>query len=220
MMTMTSSSSSATAAVPVVDRPAISYRNAKEDDLDTIATLLTDCFDGPFAWYQAVPRKIAILQMRSQLADRFFRYVLQRRKHAMLVAVHEDQVIAFLELGTMPCPVIRNGTTEHAEEEVPFLGNIAVLEGFRRLKIASKLLKLAYKVAEKWQDKEIFVAVESNNEAALKLYQRAGFTIELDERELIDPPSSVKVPRIFLSIPIRAKEELVVSEPSSPVITS
>lgn len=183
---------------------SITYRNAREDDLAHIATLLTDTFEGPYAWYRQINRRIDIEQMRSQLADRFFRFVLAKKKHSMIVAMHNNDVIGFLELGTLPCPVPRNvtwqNTTVASTAEVPFLGNIAIATDFRRKQVASKLLMIGNKIVQKWNDTEVFVAVECDNTAALRLYQKTGFEVELDERDLIQPPK--RNPRIFLRLPI------------------
>ena len=50
--------------------------------------------------------------------------------------------------------------------------------------IGYRLVAIGGKVAQKWGDTAVFVAVENDNEAALELYRRAGFRQVLDEAEL------------------------------------
>lgn len=73
-----------------------------------------------------------------ELEERFERLVLQRSRHAMVVAVDGDceEVIGFLEIGSLPSPVPRTvtwkGASMEGHPEVPFLANVVVDEPYRR----------------------------------------------------------------------------------------
>jgi len=95
----------------------------------------------------------------------------------------EDQVIGFLEMGTLPPPVSNPAI---ASVELPYIGNVAVSNDVRRRKVGSTLVRLATKIASKWCAPSpetstpsfppfLFLSVERENRDALKFYERLGF---------------------------------------------
>ena len=74
----------------------------------------------------------------AQLTQRFERLVSQGLKHAMVVAVDpsSDAVVGFLEVGTLPSPILMTVSWQGADlegfPEVPYLANVVVDERFRR----------------------------------------------------------------------------------------
>lgn len=81
------------------------------------------------------------------------------------------------------------------EDEVPYLGNVAVKEKARRQGIGRKLVQLSMKLAAKAGEQALYVIVDSSNDKALLMYKSLGFTCCLDERDLI---SRRRAPRVFL----------------------
>ena len=90
---------------------------------------------------------------------------------------------------------------------------MAVSRYYRRQSIASKLVKISFKLLEKWNDNVLYAAVDCSNIAAITCYQSLGFVIVLDERELINRKASA-VPRLFM------KKTLNNSSSSTTTITS
>ena len=67
----------------------------------------------------------------------------------------------------------------------------------RRQGIGQRLIKIAMKlVQDKWKDNIIYVAVDGDNTPALDMYAKNGFSVVLDERQLIN--RSRGTARLFL----------------------
>jgi len=116
----------------------------------------------------------------------------------MFVAVRNDVVIGFVEIGMLPPPSQWfNGSSNVTD--FPYLGNLAVSTEERRQGIGRKLVKLGIKVASKWGDDKLFAAVKIDNMEAVRLYESLGFTLFLDESTDIYR-SSTKPPRLFYFI--------------------
>ena len=62
----------------------------------------------------------------------------------------------------------------HVIDEI-HIGNLAVSPKFRRLGIASSLIKNIIKLGQQWQVKRITIEVRQSNENAIKLYHGFGF---------------------------------------------
>ena len=168
----------------------IEYRNAQAQDLEGMATLCADIFDGPFPWHQPLARTKSIQEYKTQFSDRLLRLVDGGIKHAMIVAVKEEQsnnIIGFLEVGMLPCPVERNMVLEQpisntitssssssssesiwedvakaqsqgikSRSDVPYLGNVAVQETYRRQGVGQKLVRIGMKIAQKWKENDVW----------------------------------------------------------------
>ena len=170
----------------------IDYRNAQISDIESIAALCAEIFDGPFPWHQPLARTKSIGEYKTQFNDRLLRLVDGGIKHAMIVAVDEDNsdeaksshVIGFLEVGMLPCPVEPNVVSEQQpisntiastssesiwedvakaqsqastrRNDVPYLGNVAVLETYRRQGVGQKLVRIGIKIAEKWKENDVW----------------------------------------------------------------
>lgn len=124
-------------------KPAISYRNAREQDLPRVARLVSDTFSGPYALHQLLQKEKDYKSSLEQFNDRYDKFILQRRKkHAMVVSVHDPlastnssdvaaavtDLCGFLELGVLPSPVPVNvslpvGVTILATTDQPYLGS-------------------------------------------------------------------------------------------------
>lgn len=79
----------------------------------------------------------------------------------------------------------------------PPTGNLAVDEAYRRRGIATKLIRVAEKVVEKWGDKYLFAGVDCTNEGAIAMYLGLGYKVVLDERDLINRTAR-GIPRLFI----------------------
>jgi len=189
----------------------LEFRNAKAEDIPAIALLCSETFEGPFAWHQSIQKAASVKGYSQQLQDRYQRLVLGGYKHSMCVALEviEEAVatspppppllVGFLEVGMLPSPIAEEvewqGALVKANIEKPYLGNVAVAETARRRGIGSKLVRIGAKMAEKWKENKLLVAVDAVNSKALALYNKLGFVVIKDERDNINMKAE---PRIFL----------------------
>jgi len=170
----------------------IKYRNVKVGDIKSLAELCTETFEGPFEWHQVLKRQSYEREYQEQLGQRLERMVNGGAKHAMILGeCGEAGVVAFVEIGLLPSPLVTkeaglDGEETEVRRDVPYLGNVAVSSARRREGIGSKLVRIAEKLAQKWQEADLFVAVEAGNFPALKMYERMGFKLILDERDNIN----------------------------------
>ncbi len=179
------------------DSRQISYRNAQPDDLNKIAELCVDEFDGPFPWYKKMEKFSKVKDLSQQLKLRYNTLILQERKHAMISAVesvnlsqNQQKIVGFVEVGMLPSPFLssvelQDGTITRRREESLYLGNVVVNREYRRQGIGRRLLYISIKVSEKFQEKDLFVTVEKDNETALAFYDNLGF--ELMDQSLLNP---------------------------------
>lgn len=220
-------------------RLPVSYRNAQPEDLRQTATLCTDVFEGPFQWYESLKRLGAIEKLYHQLNERHLRFVQGQLKHAMIVATDEAEregkgtIVGFLEIGLLPAPVnadvedcsanissisridapiAESPQKESKRPDVLYLGNVVVSEQYRRRGIASKLLKIAEKIAVKFQETCLYVAVENANKEALQFYAARQFDVVLDESQLIGGRRNQQ--RIFLKKEISSTSSTTTSSAS------
>jgi len=203
-------------AFALSNSPKISFRKARVDDMGQIATLMVDVFDEVPGW-NVVQRKIAENGYKMQLGER-----MESGCTSMIVACDEieDRIAAFLELGTMPSPVpvvtVWEGMETETRPEIPYLGNLAVSPLYRRQKIGTRMVKLACRMAAKWSaplapgaegegegeggakghEHAIFLAVDADNFAAIRMYGALEFDIILDETQEISRPAN-RPPRLF-----------------------
>ena len=186
------------------NRFQLSLRNAVQADLKQVATLCAEVFEGPFDWYQFVNQKRAIQGYYEQLSKRH-RLVTDGYKHAMIVACErteqdEEVIRGFIEIGTLPSPILEtqeiHGTVQQVRPERPYFGNVVVDTAVRRQGVGAKLVKVGMNIVKrKWKDECVFVAVDSDNDAARLMYEKLGFTIALDETLMINRRRGP--PRVF-----------------------
>lgn len=104
-------------------------------------------------------------------------------------SAQKDYVVGFVEIGMLPSPIKEekewNGVLTKATVDVPYLGNLVVDNEWRRNGIASKMVRIVLKVAEKWQYEKLYLAVDFDNSNALSLYKKLGFDCILDEQDMI-----------------------------------
>lgn len=201
------------------DSKQISYRNAKSDDLNKIAELCVDEFDGPFPWYKKMERLSKVNDLSQQLKLRYNTLILQERKHAMIIAVEsanlsQDQprIVGFVEVGMLPSPFfssveLQDGIITRRREESLYLGNVVVNQEYRRQGIGRRLLYISIKVSQKFQEKELFVTVRKDNEAALAFYDSLGF--ELIDQSQLNPIFGTDSKNVaVLKYDLRGEEEI------------
>ena len=192
-----------------ISSPVIEFRNAKECDLPRISDLCVNEFEGPFGFFDGIRKNAALDDYLKEFQKRYTDLVLEKRKHAMIIGVINNEVVCFCEVGMLPSPKVVfvksswNGEEtqvrqENSYIEVPYIGNVVVSDQFRRKGYGSKLIRISMKIAEKWSEDSLFVAVAVDNINAQAMYQKLGFVLVLDERDLINRTSK-KVPRLFFS---------------------
>jgi ribosomal protein S18 acetylase RimI-like enzyme len=184
----------------------IDFRNAKEQDIPAIAVLCSDVFDGPFEWFKEIQKQKSINDFSKQLSERFSNLVTKGMKHGMIVATDSEagnKLVAFLEIGSLPSPVTETaewqGGVAQVRPDVPYLGNVAVSGDYRRQGLGSKLVKIGKRMAEKWGEKKLYVAVDSTNGPAIAMYEKLNFVKVLDESDNINRRAD-KTPRLFMAI--------------------
>lgn len=122
------------------------FREMLNEDLDQIITIELDLFDKT-AW-----SKDLFLDELARMPDtRWYQVMLD-----------QDQVIGYIGLAV-------NG-------EVADIQTIAVIEAAQQKGLGSRLLELAIKEAKNRGAQEMFLEVATQNEAAINLYRKFGFT--------------------------------------------
>jgi ribosomal protein S18 acetylase RimI-like enzyme len=180
-----------------------SYRNAKEGDLNSIAELVAETFEGPFGFLQVLQKKASYDNFQEQFSSRYNNLVMGGKKHAMFVAVDEEtqRLEGFLEIGALPSPIPVDvkfaGITMPIVTDIPYLGNVAVSEDSRRKGIASRLIRIGEKIAGKWGDRYICAAVDCENQQALSMYKKLNFDVVRDERDSMNR-NMKNPPRLFV----------------------
>lgn len=66
-----------------------------------------------------------------------------------------------------------------------YIQDIAVMEEYRNLGIATALLNRIERLAAEWKAESLELAVHRNNSGAIQLYNRAGFTVRTYRMEKI-----------------------------------
>jgi len=202
---------------------SISYRNLQLGDIPSVAELCSDIFDGGEGWrsttiFDEGARAESISGHTDVLTQRFRTLILKEesitskapKSHAMIVATdpaNNGRVCGFLEVGLLPSPVplvVRWGGAETTQvKDVPYLGNVLVSKAYRRRGIGTRLIRVGLKVAEKWQDSHLWLAVDTDNTVAAEMYVQMGFESVVDERTLATRRNPDKVPRIFMRKPVK-----------------
>lgn len=188
--------------------PRYEFRNMQLTDIDNAAELCCEVFDGPFnTWIEKLSKSQKVGGHKQQLTRRFQDNVLagNNKNHAMIIVVdnntNKKDIVGFLEVGLLPSPVPLNTTwndvTVESIVDVPYLGNVIVREDSRRQGIGSKLVKIGLKIAEKWNEGYLYLAVDNDNIKAQQLYQKLGFITVLDETLLINRKLN-RTPRLFM----------------------
>jgi ribosomal protein S18 acetylase RimI-like enzyme len=182
----------------------LSYRLAKHADLPAIARLLQSTFDKN----DDINTEDATV-IQKKLEDRMITMKSSDMPHAFLVGCQDDdEIAAFLELGTMPSPValqrkakewngvkIESNRQSAIQPELPFVANLVVDESMRRQRVGFTMLQLAMKIAKKWCSNAsedaahpfLFLSVDRDNAGAIRFYDRMGFDLmELEKATVGD----------------------------------
>eukprot|EP01038_Epipyxis_sp_PR26KG_P009411 gene9411-12674_t len=210
----------------------IEYRNLQIKDINEVAELCCEVFDGPYEWHQLIQKKMRIETLKSELSDRYYNMIKKGKKHAMIVSIQSENVIGFMEVGMLPNPIKekekdlnmtitasvwfdeKNNQFKTVQLDVPYLGNVAVNKNYRRKGIASSMIRIGLKIVEKWNDESLYVAVDYNNDNAIKLYQKLNFEIILNEtnygnnnnnnnNNIKSRNNNEKIPRLYMRRLIR-----------------
>ena len=142
----------------------IQYRKATSADIPSISQLLMDVFEDDVPKWNFLERNKLYSKYQTSLARRMDTLVKNGAQHISLVAttaaeaalpdkeesatVEEsadcERIIGYMELGMLPSPL------ERGSKEYPYLANLAVSTSYRKQQIGSKLVKLAERIASKW----------------------------------------------------------------------
>lgn len=124
--------------------------------------------------------------------------ITKKVKEDMVVSSLDDraEVTNDISKAIAEAMVGEEGPSISNTDEAPYLGNVAVSRDHRRKGIGSRLVRVGMRVAEKWNETDLFVAVDASNRDALLMYDKMNFEQVFDERSLIY--GSRKDPRLFL----------------------
>jgi ribosomal protein S18 acetylase RimI-like enzyme len=116
--------------------------------------------------------------LQSQVAEFNGRYGGQRRtKSELLVCRNAQQDIiacAGVEVEGIPKASMRGS---RSEQRAPLMSNVAVSSRYRRRGLAEALVQAVEDVCVDWGYDSCFLYVEERNPAAVKLYQKLGYSI-------------------------------------------
>jgi ribosomal protein S18 acetylase RimI-like enzyme len=182
----------------------LQYRPARTSDLPGIAKLLTATFEQVPEW-NFIQWKMAESGYQQQLGKRMSSLVQAGAKHTLIVVATETGEIAgFMELGTMPSPIpvktMWEGVETDSRPEMPYLANVAVGQSYQRQRMGSKLVLLAEKLSKKWcatdlHEPALYLAVDTDNKAAVNMYDKLGFIRFLDETDKLSDKALRKMKR-------------------------
>ena len=105
---------------------------------------------------------------RIQIYERLQHWV-GTRNHAMKVAICDTgngEIVGYCELGMSAV----SNEAAILRQNVPMIGNLVVLEQYRKRGIGSALLSTVESIAREWGHNNIAVTVMDSNERALSLY--------------------------------------------------
>ena len=91
-----------------------------------------------------------------------FRGLMERRSSGLWVAESDGRVVGYAVVWAV---------LDQAE-----LGNVAVADGYRRRRVASRLVETVLSWLRERGVREVFLEVRESNEAARRLYEAHGFT--------------------------------------------
>lgn len=181
----------------VLDTPPVIVKTAQLQDLHDLSEILTFSFhdsEGWMKWLLPVMRLGIYEDLRQRITN-------QATHYACLVAVYSD----INESGDRPhtktdyraaadvfgTPVgtveisVRQRNLWQSHSKYVYLSNLAVREDYRRLGVASQLLRGCERMACRWGFHDIYLHVLDNNAQANGLYRKLGYQAEQVEGNLL-----------------------------------
>ena len=150
----------------------LQIRVATPDDLISIAQIVTESFhsqEGLWGW--AFPLfRVGIYE------DLKYRLKSPTLHHLCLVAVDaatEDQKI----MGTIEMGVRVTDAWIGVNPGFPYLSNLAVHPGYRRLGVGSSLLRHCEQISQEWGFQDLYLHVLENNHHACQLYFKLAYRV-------------------------------------------
>jgi len=143
-------------------------------------------------------RGIWMNQFRGELIDSMqkkMKYNPQDR-YVAYVAVEDrgkegEVMLGTVEASRMEKQDVLQQLAEHVEaQSYVYTSSMAVVEEFRRLGVATQLLKAVEETAAQWNEPLICLHVEEVNEAAIGLYESCGYKVVVQQRRWVDYLSS------------------------------
>ena len=143
-------------------------RRATLDDLMSVAQIIAESFHSQTGfWGWAFPLfRVGIYE------DLRHRLLFSSSHHICLVVVLEGQIIGTVE---MAVKFIDTGRWE--QKSSPYVSNLAVKPGYRRLGVASKLLAKCEEFSQEWGYQELYLHALEKNTSACQLYFKLQFSI-------------------------------------------
>jgi ribosomal protein S18 acetylase RimI-like enzyme len=151
--------------------PAVLVRRVEPQDLTVLSRLLVNCFE-LYPWQQSWLVPIVSLAVQLDLNQR-----LLASQYACLIAeTAAGEIVGTIEVSyRQPLPWQWGG------QAYPYLANLAVEPQQRQQGIAQRLLTAAEAIVRSWDYQTVYLHVMADNQAALRLYQQAGYGLVREE---------------------------------------
>ncbi|MFM7365176.1 MAG: N-acetyltransferase family protein [Cuspidothrix sp.] len=162
-------------STPKTTNPSIGHlqiRVATPDDLMDIAQIVTESFhsqNGLWGWAFPLFRLGIYEDLRHRL--RF-----PTPHHVCLVAVDTAATNQKI-MGTIEMSVRLIDTWPGLNQSFPYISNLAVASGYRRLGVACSLLVRCEQISQRWGFQDLYLHVLENNHQARQLYGKLAYRV-------------------------------------------
>ena len=158
-------------------QPAINIRSARLEDVQSLASILTDSFHPPrglMSWMYPIFKLGVCEDLRGRLHSSSSNYTCLVAIATFATAEVQENVI----VGTEELSVRSTYSSfSNLVSPYPYIANLAVDCCYRRKGVARKLLIKCEQVAQKWGFSELSLHVLENNDLAKKLYSSTGYEL-------------------------------------------
>ncbi|MFW6264210.1 MAG: GNAT family N-acetyltransferase [Cyanobacteriota bacterium] len=163
-----------------IDVSQLIIRTAQQQDLNSLAEVLTDSFHPPEGlkrWIYPVLKLGIYEDLRTRLRS-------QSLQNQCFVALLPTSPLTSENELTGTIEVALRSSWQLGSSQYAYISNLAVKEPYRRLGIARQLLLQCEHTARQWGFNELYLHVLENNYQARELYRNSGYQLESVEPSL------------------------------------
>lgn len=192
----------------------VTIRAARPTDALALATLVSEAFrpahtdeNRARVAIRTLVRYVERGDLAAQFAARSPSVPRPTRRHSLLLAEEDSEIVGCVEVGILPSPAsIAEGDVARVWSDLesvdtriatPYIGNLAVSPARQRRGLGDRLVAAAENEARVWGADKVALHVDKRNVAAQKLYRRRGY-----ECRVIEPswyPAVGRLQRMFLA---------------------